>query len=143
MILQINLEVNMTEKEKQEMYKLLKSLRMSDDEIWSKINETSDLESYTPITYRELENMSDAEKDELYSYCWHDGRFRCDCVGITDVIFKKYPRAGGICETLSSSYYSLNFSNENGDPKIIFHSYDDLIDNVGDGEWNYGLYKKK
>ena len=118
------------------MYKILKQLRMSEDEIWAKINEVSDLENYTPITYRELANMSDDEQSKLYAYCWHDGNPRCDCTGITDVLFEEANYSGGI-------YYILSYSNETGEPHFTFHNYDDFIDNVGDGEWNYGLYKKK
>ena len=126
----------MTKDKKQEMYKVLKSLRMSEEEIWARINETSDLEDYTPITYRELVNMSEEELSNLYSYCWHDGAPRCDCTGITDVLLEEASYSG-------KKYYILSYSDGCGDPHFTFDNYDDFIDNVGDGEWNYGLYKKK
>ena len=85
------------------------------------------LKGYTPITFNELRKMSQNELDNLLSVCWHDGKLRCYCVGINNVIFTDN---------------KVKFSDSDGDPSIRFRDENNLIDNIGDGVCNYGLYKK-
>ena len=111
---------------------IMRGIGMSDSEIEEKLNKIEFFKDLVPITFQELKDMSDDERGKLISYCWHDGRYRCDTVGIHDVEFTNY-----------DNYSLLTFSDGNGDPSICFNSYNEKIDNVGDGEWNYGLYKRK
>lgn len=85
------------------------------------------LKGYRPITFNELRKMTQSELDNLLSVCWHDGKLRCHCVGINHVTFTDN---------------KVTFSDSDGDPSIRFRDENNLIDNIGDGEWNYGLYKK-
>ena len=89
---------------------------------------------YKPVTAEELENMSDDELQNLFSVCWHEGRLRCETTGITDVSIENGWEDNG---------FIVEWSDDNGDPSIYVDSMNELIDDVGDGEWDYGLYKKK
>ena len=112
--------------------KVMRDIGMSDIEIEEKLGETEFFKDLIPITFQELKDMSDDERSKLISYCWHEGRYRCDTVGIHNVKFTDY-----------ENYSLLTFSDNDGDPSIEFRYYNEEIDNVGDGEWNYGLYKRK
>ena len=112
--------------------KMMKNLRFDDYEIENKIIEMSDLEDWEPISLMELQSMTQSELDNLKSYCWHEGIPRCSCIGITDVkvITKNVNR------------HIIKFSDNNGGTTIeLIGDLDSKIDNVGDGEWNYGIYK--
>ena len=87
---------------------------------------------YKPITVKELSSLSDDELKDILSICWHEGEFRCETVGIYDVNIIKY----------TDGHYDVEWSDDDGDPRIYVESTDELIDDIGDGEWNYGLYKK-
>jgi len=86
---------------------------------------------YNPISVHELSNLSDDELKNILSVCWHEGKFRCDTIGITDVSIVK-----------DSDGYNISWSDGNGDPRIYTDTMSELIDDIGDGDWNYGLYKK-
>ena len=106
-----------------------------------------DLDGWEPITYRELKEMSEEELLKLKSYCWRDGQPRCDCIGIRNLSFEKHINNEGSTnihrpETI---WYKIQWSDNDGDPCITMRDdeWDSNIDNVGDGEWNYGLYREK
>lgn len=114
--------------------KMMRELRFDDYEIALKLEELEDLSGWTPITLSELKSMTESELKELKSYCWHDGRPRCDCIGIQDVVFTQ--------SRYNPNGWDVNWSDENGDPSLDGYELDDVIDNIGSGDWNYGLYKK-
>ena len=105
------------------------------------------LKGYTPITVRELQAIIDDEEgigdgssqgidcSELLSVCWHDGEYRCDTTGIGLVKITKHQNS-------QNDAYSIEYSDECGDPRFEVFGYDTPIDNEGDGTWNYGLYRK-
>jgi hypothetical protein len=109
---------------------LLKGL-LPEEQIDSIIQQKNKLAGWTPVTLRELQAMSEEERKKLLSFCWHDGRVRCDCIGITDLVVTPYEHS-----------YGLDWSDINGDPQTQVSTLDEPIHNVGDGTWNYGLYKK-
>jgi hypothetical protein len=115
------------------MADVMRQLRFTDEQIENKLIEYGDLNGWEPITFVELISMSQKEKDKLKSYCWHEGIPRCETIGIFDVVFHDY-----------TTYFKLTYSDNNGDPYIHFglDGMNNKIDNVGDGTWNYGLYKK-
>lgn len=86
---------------------------------------------WTPITLGELRVMKQDELDKLYSNCWKNGEQRCACIGISNLEI--------------SDTNTITYSDIDGDPEIdLWKDIDEdfLIDNVGNGTWNYGLYKK-
>jgi hypothetical protein len=91
---------------------------------------------YTPITLKELTTMSEEDLKSLYSLCYKNGKYRCDTIGITNVDIKSETTENNI------SYYLVTFSDDDGDPRFTCRDIDDLILDVGDGEWMYGLFKK-
>ena len=97
----------------------------------------NNLKDWKAISVNQLLELSDSEKNELLSYCWKDGRYRCDTIGITNVEVLPEKTGNGI------EYYKVSWSDMDGDPSIFVDSLDTLIDNIGDGQWNYGLYIKK
>jgi len=83
------------------------------------------------LTFKELRNIDESELPKLLSYCWKEGRYRCSCIGISELTIDKTN--------------TVSYSDRNGDPMIdLWTDIDDdfKIDNVGDGTWNYGLYRK-
>jgi hypothetical protein len=115
------------------MIDVMRQLRFTEEQIENKLIEYVDLKGWVPITFVELMSMSEKERNKLKSYCWHDGEPRCETTGISNVEFHDY-----------STYFKLTYNDYNGDPHIHFglDGWNDKIDNVGDGIWNYGLYKK-
>lgn len=114
--------------------KNMKGIGMTDDEIIKFLKRHLAFDGWVPITFRELfEHTVDFKS--LFSYCWHDGEHRCDTIGIRNVNFK-------VSDT-DTKYWILSYSDDDGDPKIEFSDLDAEIDYVGDGEWNYGLYKRR
>jgi len=109
-----------------------KKIGFSDYEIKDKLVQISILKDWTPITVRELQNMNKDQLKKLLSFCWHDGHYRCHAIGITNVIIE-----------FKQNYINLKWSDNTGDPNTYVHNIDELINNVGDGEWNYGLFTKK
>lgn len=124
------------EKKYKDIIKTLRLIGMDKDEIREKIFEMENLKDLEPITLRELMSMGDDELNQLKSYCWHDGKYRCDTIGITNL--KVLERNNG-----NRKYWVVSFSDNNGDPHFEIHSLDTPIKKVGDGEWDYGLFKKK
>lgn len=114
---------------------MMRKLRFDDYEIALKLEELEDLTGWTPITFAELKSMTEAELKELKSYCWHDGKPRCDCIGISDVVFTQ--------SQYDPNEWDVTWSDEDGDPSLDGYKLEDVIDNIGDGDWNYGLYRKE
>ena len=111
---------------------MMKNRHFDDYEIELKLSEMEDSQDWEPITLKELMSFTQSELDELKSYCWHDGKPRCSCIGIKNLTVTGPSEKG---------YYTIEFSDSDGDPNFQIHK-DSKIDNAGDGEWNYGLYKK-
>lgn len=114
------------------MRAIMKELGMDSYEIESKITELKVLKGWIPITLKELIEMSDKDLRKLMSYCWHDGDYRCDTIGISNLKTEK----------LVDGRYNVEWSDSNGDPSLYAISLNGKINNVGDGAWNYGLFKK-
>lgn len=120
------------EKKYAEYVKVLRELNFDEHDIALKIEEHDTLSGWTPITFNELKNMKPDELNSLLSYCWHDGEPRCDCIGITEVKFEK----------TENGKFNVEWSDENGDPHVYGIKLNQKINNIGDGSWNYGLFKK-
>lgn len=123
---QNNMDAELAKKYEVEI-KVLRQIGMDEDEIEDKIIVLDELKGHGPVSARELLEMPESELAKLKSFCWHEGRYRCDTVGISD---------------LSVKGLVVNYSDSNGDPTVYVTSLDQKIDNIGDGEWNYGLYRK-
>lgn len=111
---------------------LMRRAGLDDEFIESTLHERNDLDGWEPITFKELKKMSEDKLKKLLSYCWHDSSPRCDTIGITNIVFSK----------VSKSQNKLEFSDDCGDPEIYFSDENQKIHKLGDGTWNYGLYKK-
>lgn len=88
------------------------------------------------LTPNEILSLTEEERKELYSVCWHDGDYscpRCWCQGVENFNIKKAP--------WSESTYLVTWSDSNGDPRIKVFSLDRKLHKSGDGEWDYGVYK--
>lgn len=94
------------------------------------------------LSYNDIRKMSDDELKQVITICWHEAcynggcnyeSFRCDDDGIRDICYvsTKY------------SQYELSWSDDSGDPSVYIDSFDEKIHQLGDGEWDYGLYKPK
>lgn len=105
----------------------MKELGMDDREIKHRLYMIELLKGTVPLKVSELKLMSQDELDKVISVCWHDGKYRCDCVGIRNLLHVGY---------------DLYWGDDNGDPHIYVRDKNTIIDNIGDGEWNYGLYRK-
>ena len=110
----------------------MKELGMDDREIKHRLYMLELLKGTVPLKVSEVIAMSQDELDKVISVCWHDGKYRCDCVGINSVNL----------ETECYDGINLSWCDSDGDPEIYTKSVEDFVDNIGDGEWNYGLYKK-
>lgn len=113
---------------------VLKQLGFSKEEIQDKMQEQADLKGWKAITVEELSKMSEKELKQLKSYCWKNGNPRCDSIGITSVSI--------VSSGPNTSLFDIEWSDGNGDPNLYGYNKSDKIDNIGDGTWNYGLYKK-
>ena len=100
---------------------------MNDIEIINKLSSLKLYGNYVAITFDELVNLNKSELDNILSVCWHEGKFRCKSVGIENVF-------------IEGNY--LHWDDSNGNPKLRIKDFNTKIDNIGNGEWNYGLYKK-
>ena len=110
---------------------VLHKIGMDDDEIEDRLTSMDELAGWEAVTPRELQAMTEEELSGLMSYVWHDGRPRCDTIGITDL-------------KVTQGTYSVRveFSDRNSDPDFEVLDMDTKIHNKGDGEWNYGVYRK-
>lgn len=115
--------------------KAMRELGMNDYDIESILQVKEDLKGWKPITFQELKEMPEAKLAKLKAYCWHDGHPRCDCIGIENVAFEERGLNG-------NKYWLVTYSNQTGDPRLECRDLGAEINNLGDGEWNYGLYKK-
>ena len=113
---------------------VMQGLRMKDEEIENKLIEIDDLYGWEAITFLQLKSMSEEELKELKSYCWHDGKPRCQCIGIENLFFHEFNYDNKFS-------WKITFSDYNGDPIINTFDLTQKIDNIGDGTWNYGLYQ--
>lgn len=121
-----------------QMKAILKEIGMSEYEIENRLYQYKTLKGWKPISAKELQKMSVSDLKNVLSFCWKEGNPRCDCIGISDVKINK-------CDEIptQSVYYKVQWSDETGDPILYINSLDILIDQVGDGTWEYGLYIKK
>jgi len=85
---------------------------------------------WIPLSISELKVLPESEYISLLSYCWHDGEERCSTIGIYDLVITDD---------------EINWSDGNGDPSIDIMGLETntKINNIGDGTWNYGLFRKK
>lgn len=125
--------MNSSQKKKwKDIIDTLKKIGMDKHEIEKRISEIEKLDGWEPINLVELMSMKQEQLDQLLSYCWHDGKYRCHTVGITDLDIIQ-----------EKSYWVVTFSDDFGDPRFEVRSVDQPIKRLGDGEWDYGLFKKK
>jgi len=116
------------------MIDTLRSIRMSEEEIMDKITELDTTEGYEPITLQELINYKKEDLSNLLSFCWKDGHYRCDCIGIENLEITD----------LKEGHYNISFSDENGNPNFEMFGLENPIYKIGEGgTWSYGLFKKK
>jgi len=111
---------------------LMKAIGMEDWEVEDKIYQTKELENWKPVTLGELMSMSQEELSQLKSFCWKEGHSRCVCIGINDLVV-----------TEKEGYYNVEFGDDNGGPSFECDDLNTEIHKLGDGQWDYGLYKKK
>jgi hypothetical protein len=87
------------------------------------------------LSYNEIKDMSEAQLSQLITMCWHEsfGRtfneetFRCDSDGIKDI-----------------KYANNKLEWESDDSECGYvqrYDADEKIHQLGDGEWDYGIYK--
>jgi hypothetical protein len=124
------------EKKYKDAIKLMRQLGMDDYEIEDKLFQMDDLKGWYPITLKELLEMGEDELNKLKSYCWKEGRYRCDTIGISDLKIEK--RQSG-----NREYWSVSYSDGNGDPHFEVHDENEPINKIGDGYWDYGLFIKE
>lgn len=91
---------------------------------------------WEPISVNQLTEMTNDEMGSLLSVCWHEGKLRYETIGIYDIQLDQHFTGG-------KSYFKLGWSNNSSDPRVYVDKMDTIVDNIGDGEWNYGIYKKK
>jgi hypothetical protein len=93
------------------------------------------LKNWTPITVEELNGMTTDELKNLLSYCWKYGEYRCETIGIHDVVITPAPEY----------HFNVSWSDADGDPAIRGLTWKCYIDNIGgsDNRYSYGLYKRK
>lgn len=113
----------------------LRKLGIDDGDIEDVLQQKEDFNGWKRITLKELMKMNEGDLSKLMSYCWHDGRPRCDTIGITDLKVEER-KSGNVV------YYHVEFSDGNGDPSFEVRDINQELHKVGDGEWDYGLYKE-
>lgn len=98
-----------------------------------------DLRGLEAITFSELKEMDEEELKNLTSYCWRDGDPRCGCKGVSDLKIELYETGNN-----SGQIKIVNWSDSDGDPTIDGpYPLSKKIHKLGDGTWNYGLYREK
>ncbi len=104
----------------------------------SRIQELLDHCTYeNALSYNDIINMTDVELENLISICWHEthgiyyneNTFRCDSDGLFNIEY-------------TQELTRLEWEDNEGGASI--YRYEDLnakIHRLGDGEWDYGIYK--
>ena len=90
---------------------------------------------FRALTPNEILKMDDYELVFIHSICYRNGRPRYDTNGI--IHFKITEE-----KSVKNKYYTISWSSDCSDPEIIMRNLDDKIEDLGDGEWSYGLYIK-
>ncbi len=90
------------------------------------------LNGYKPLTFSELKNLTTKKHKEILSVCWKNGKFRCSSIGIENLKF----------DIEENELISLQYSDGDGDTVLENYNMNTEINNIGNGEWNYGLYIK-
>lgn len=119
-------------KNEKEIRALLKKTGLEDHQVNTKMYEIKSLSGWVPVSLKELSLMNEKELSELKSFCWHDGEYRCQTIGIRDLNVSKSERG-----------WDVSFSDNDGDPHFEIFDENEPIHNIGDGTWNYGLFKHK
>lgn len=89
------------------------------------------LDHFTPenaLSYNDVVGMTSEQLKSVVSVCWHENSLRCYAEGISTVNF-------------DSIRQTINWSDNDGDPSIENYNPDQKIHQLGDGEWDYGIYK--
>lgn len=114
------------------MINAMKELGFEEYQIQSKITEKEELEGYRPITLKELIEMKEKDLKTLLSYTWKEGTRRCCDIGIQDLKITK-----------ETNYYYITYGDDSGNPRFSIRDEKEKIFKVGDGTWDYGLFKKQ
>jgi len=112
---------------------VMSELGFTKREIAEKKRYINSMKDWTAITFKELSEMNAKQLEGLKSVCWKDGEYRCSTVGIQDVNLT----------IVNTTVVSAQWSDSDGDPRLYNYELTDKINNIGEGDWNYGLYKKK
>jgi hypothetical protein len=112
---------------------LLQKLGLSQIDIVSALKVLELKRDTVPVSYRELISMNEHEMSKLLSLSWKDGRYQHHCYGVDEVSIDYREDDWNILRYFD--YHNIIV-------KIYFERSVDLIDNVGNGQWNYGLYRK-
>lgn len=89
------------------------------------------------LSYNELKEMTQEELCQVFSMCWKDPDYnggynertlRASATGIRDLIYHEKSKI-------------LDWSDDDGDPNIDYQNTDEKIHHLGDGTWQYGIYK--
>ena len=118
--------------------KLMKAIGMDDEDIEDKLDQAETLEGWEAVTLEQLQKMSQDELNQILSYTWKYGRWRCDSIGISNLKIEKR-------QSDSSKYWNVSWSDDAGDPEMEVHSLKAKLNNNNDKEteWAYGLFRKK
>lgn len=103
------------------------------------------MEGYEPLSPEEVSLMTPSELQNVLSMCWRNNKYRCSTIGITNFNIDSKPSSSTIASTgqvIISNYFEITWSDDDGDPRLDVDNIKTKIDKIGDGEWEYGLYKK-
>ena len=117
------------------MKKMLLKVGYSAKEAEGKKYEYEILRWWEPITVNQLMRMDKSDLKEVLSFCWHNGEVRCHATGIQNLTI-------GLVKHGDRNSFDIRWGDDNGDPHVIADYLDTEIYKIGDGEWNYGLFKK-
>ncbi len=134
-----------TNKNYKDFIKLMREAKMEDYQINNILSQRETFEGWEAITFKELKEMTPDELSKLLSYCWKEGEPRCDTIGISNLVItprKSSYISGADHQRYIKNYWYLEYSDDNGDPSFEISNEDELIHKLGDGTWNYGLYKR-
>ena len=97
------------------------------------------LGGWHPITIEELGALGKSEYENLLTFCWKDGSYRCFSTGVSCVEITPTNNKYRDYEE-----YKVEWHNEDGDPSIV-GSMETVIHKLEDcclGNWEVGLYKR-